>query len=361
VTRDARRRARLARVVALGARIASPADPLAEETRRALLASSGLSPEGVALALARSLDVEVSEADLDALLASSGSAPRCYVLLSANVCTAALRAVALAVATAPRVVVRPSRRDPALARILARELSADEAFRAEAGEILLAEELTPAPGDELHLYGSDATLADVRGRAPAGVVIRAHGSGFGLALIGTGAELTRAARDLAADVVLFDQRGCLSPRAALVEGGAARAVAFAEALHEALEREGEHVPRGPQGDEVRAEIALYAAAIDAVGQSFPGPHHLVGVDLAPRALALPPPARVVHVAPASAAAATALVAPFARHVTALGSAGPSAIDAAVAPIIPFARRSPLGAMQRPPLDGPVDRRGRGDR
>lgn len=360
MTRDARRRARVARVVALGARIASPHDPLGQEARRALVASSGLSPEGVALALAQSLEAEASDEDMDALVAASGSAPRCHVLLSANVCTAALRAVALAVATAEHVAVRPSRRDPALARILARELSIDTAFHAESGAITLAAELTPSPGDELHLYGSDATIAEVRAATPAGVVIRAHGSGFGLALIGADAEITQAARALASDVVLFDQRGCLSPRAALVEGFAARAVAFAEALHEALGREGARVPRGPLDDETRAEIALYAAALDAVGQSFPGPHHLVGVDLAPRALALPPAARVVHVAPASADEASALVAPFARHITALGSAGPGALTAAVTGLAPSARRSALGAMQRPPLDGPVDRRVSGD-
>ena len=52
------------------------------------------------------------------------------------------------------------------------------------------------------------------------------------------------AKALAEDVVVFDQRGCLSPRFALVEGDDARALAFAEALHDELEALDANIPRG---------------------------------------------------------------------------------------------------------------------
>jgi acyl-CoA reductase LuxC len=354
--REVARSGRVARVVALGKRIASPDDPLGQEARRALPAACNLSPEGVELALSRHLEADPTEEELTALVASCGRTPRCHVLLAANVCTAALRAVAIAVATAEAVVVRPSRRDPVLAVILARELSADAAFCAQQGTIDVAAQLTPQAGDELHIYGSDETVERLRGSAGEGVVIRAHGTGLGIALIGAGADLRAAAAKLADDVVPFDQRGCLSPRAAVVEGDADRAAAFAEALDEALRCAGERVPRGALDDASRAEIALYAAAIDAVGQSFAGPHHLVGLDLAPRALLLPPAARVVHVAPALAPSAGALIAPWARYITSMGHEGGGELAAAVARIAPWARRAPLGSMQRPPFDGPVDRR-----
>jgi hypothetical protein len=347
---------RVGQVVALGRRLASAADPLGKEVRQALATAGNLSSEGIELALSRHLETDPSSADLAALVASCGRAPHCHVLLASNVCTAALRAIAIAVATAPSVSVRPSRRDPVLASVLTRELGADAIFRANQGSVALASTLAPQPGDELHIYGSDETVERIRGSAGDAVLVRAHGMGLGVAVLGPAADLTAAAAALATDVVPFDQRGCLSPRAALVEGDARRASAFAEALNAALRREGERVPRGTLDADARAEIAMYRATIDAVGWAFEGPHHLVGLDLTPLTLPLPPAARVVHVAPALSELAGALIAPWARHITAVGELGGGALADVVVSLAPWARRGPLGAMQRPPLDGPVDRR-----
>jgi len=55
----------------------------------------------------------------------------------------------------------------------------------------------------------------------------------------------------------------------------------------------------------------------------------------------------------SLAAVGAALAAVARFIVAIGSDDPERI-AGLAPV--GARRSPLGRMQRPPLDGPVDRR-----
>jgi acyl-CoA reductase LuxC len=339
---------RVERAVALGARIADREDPLGKEARRDLAITSGLSREGVELALTEHLEAAITPDDLVSLLSAVDVTPRCHVLLAANVCTAALRAIALALAAAPEVTIRPSRRDPGIARILARELG-----------IAITESTGWAPGDAVHAYGSDGTIASVRAAAAPGVIVQGHGTGLGMAIVSAGADLEMAARALAADVVPFDQRGCLSPRFALVEGDEDRAAAFARALHAALGDLGERVPRGPLDDATRAAITLYGAAIDAVGERFAGPQHVVGLDLAPRMLTLPPTARVVHVVPAAAIDAGRLLGPWARFVTTVGEAGPGALlDAALA-LAPNARRARLGWMQRPPLDGPVDRRGLG--
>ena len=336
------------RAVALGARVADRDDRLGKEARRDLALTSGLAREGIELALTEHLEVAITADNLVSLLAAVEEAPRCHVILAANVCTAALRAIALALAAAPVVTIRPSRRDPGLAPILARELG-----------IAIAEAVIPAPGDALHIYGSDATIAAVRASAAPGVLVQGHGTGLGIAIVSARVDLEGAARSLAADVIPFDQRGCLSPRFTLVEGDADRAAAFAAALHGALRDLGERVPRGPLDEATSAAIALHGAAIDAVGERFTGPHHVVGLDPSPRTLPLPPAARVVHVVPARALDAERLLGPWARFVTTVGHAGPGALlDAALA-LTPDARLASLGRMQRPPLDGPVDRRGLG--
>jgi hypothetical protein len=341
------------RVVAAGRRAADGADPLGRAARAGLVASSGLSPEGVELALGEHLETDPAPADLEALVASTQEASRCHVVLSANVCTAALRAIAIAVATAPQIFVRPSRRDPTLALLLVEALATDPAFIAASGAVSCVEEVAPAPGDELHVYGSDETVQALGSAAPAGVVLRGHGTGLGVAVVGARDAIEHAATAIAADVVPFDQRGCLSPRAVLVEGDAARAEHFASALHTSLTDLARRVPRGPLSLEERASLANYRASLEAVGAVWEASDHLVGLDPAPRALVLPPATRAVHVVPASA---SAILAPWARFITCVGADRDGDLASAVRSLAPRARVACLGAMQKPPLDGPVDRR-----
>ncbi|MEJ7733114.1 MAG: acyl-CoA reductase [Polyangiaceae bacterium] len=379
---DAARLARVRRVIAAGARIADPMDALGVEARARLPAASGLSTQGVELALGEHLEVAPSDEALRALLASCGEAPRCHLVLSANVCTAPLRALALAAATAPSVAVRPSRRDPVVADLLVRALQDDAQARAAPLEIEKVAEVAPGGGDELHVYGSDETIAAFRRRAVGtqrggAVVLRGHGTGIGVALIEADAEVERVAAALARDVVPFDQQGCLSPRFALVAGGPARAETFAAALAAHLGALGQRVPRGPLDEAQRAALAAWADTFRAVGEVDVGEHHLVAVDGAPRALLLPPAARAVCVAAAEPADVARLLVAYAPHVAATGVAGlptaalgptprasaEPALDAvegtlarALRSIAPRARWSPLGSMQRPALDGPVDLR-----
>lgn len=313
----------------------------------ALVASTGLSRAGVELALDRHVERDASDAELEALVALAGQARCVSVILSANAFVGALRAIACARAAAPRVVVRPSSREPAFALALV-AACADPAITSVERLALEAVE------GEVHVYGRDETVASVRAAVRPGIRVRGHGAGMGIACVGEDDDLADAAWALAEDVAPFDQRGCLSPRVVLSLGGEERASRFARALHEALAAMEVRVPRGELGADERAEAARYADTLRFAGALYEGPAHLVGVA---DELVLAPPGRHVHVVSVRDDAVARTLAPLEPAVTTLGGS-PAALDA----LRPFVRHpdrirwAALGRMQRPPLDGPVDRR-----
>jgi hypothetical protein len=256
--------------------------------------------------------------------------------------------------------VRPSRRDPVVTELLVRALAEESKFDSFGGALKIVETVCPKPGDELHLYGSDESIVTITEGLPEGVVIRAHGTGIGIAVVGErvgeGRDLALAVKTIARGVGVFDQRGCLSPRFVLVEGDALRAEMVSVELHGAMRRFSRRYPRGVLDSGLQAEISRYRATMEAIGSYWFGPSHAVGFDPAPRALVLPPAARIVHVVPANAQHVQTLLAPWIRHVTAIGMNDEGALSAAISKSIPDARRSPLECMQRPLLDGPVDGR-----
>ena len=312
-----------------------------------LVASTGLSPEGVELAFARHLELDPSEADLDALLASAGEAKHVTVILSSNVFVAALRAIAIACAASPSVVVRPSRREPHFARALVEQANAPGLTLASAVDI------ARLFGGEIHVYGRDATIAAVRARAGERMRVRGHGAGMGIAVVGERGDLAASARALAADVIAFDQRGCLSPRVALVEGEA-RAAEFAEALDAALAEAAARVPRGALHEEERAEAVRYRETMGFAGRALVRETHVVGVAPLGAPVTVPPAGRHVHVATvAGIEEARSVLGDLAEVIVCVGTDDPARV-AGIAPA--HARVALLGEMQRPPLDGPVDRR-----
>jgi len=73
--------------------------------------------------------------------------------------------------------------------------------------------------DHLIAYGSDATLAAVRSRAPTGLSATWHGHRMGFALIGASAlkgDIDALGERLAYDFTVFDQHACLAPQACFV-------------------------------------------------------------------------------------------------------------------------------------------------
>jgi acyl-CoA reductase LuxC len=305
---------------------------------------SGLSVQGVRLALERHLELTPSDEEVEALALSVVPSPRVHVILSATVFTAALRAIAVARAAAPKVSVRPSRRDPVFARALVGALADPTVTLADADDI---------DSGEIHVYGRDETIAEVSARAQPRVIVRAHGAGLGVAYISRSGTLERAAEALARDVVPFDQRGCLSPRVAFVEGDEARAERFAAALDAALSEAGASVARGELSVDERTQSARYIETVVFAGRCLRGADHVVGVA---SSLVVPPPGRHVHVVPVrDARDVRAHLQPMERRIVAFGADDVLRLEG-LAPS--HARVSGLGEMQRPPFDGPVDRRWR---
>lgn len=351
---DQRARARVLCVVRAARRIQDPADEMGREARERLPGVTGLLSETIELALAEYFETQPTDGEVDSLVQSTTSAPVCHVIMSANVCTAPLRALALAVATSNRVLVRASRRDPVITELLIRALSADADFAANSGSVEMVDTVHARAGDELHVYGSDESIAAITSELPAGVLVRAHGTGIGIAIVGENVDQRSAAAAIARDVSVFDQRGCLSPRFVFVEGDEFCVSGVFKQLDEMLGVFSFRYPRGTVDCGLQLEIAHYRATMEAIGLYWDGPSHGVGIDDAPRALILPPAARIVHVVPARNA--RALLAPWLRYVTAVGLDGESGLARWLKEAIPRARWSRLGWMQRPLLDGPVDGR-----
>jgi acyl-CoA reductase-like NAD-dependent aldehyde dehydrogenase len=333
-------RARVEQLLAAARLLANPASDAGRGLRARLRETTGLSEAGIERGLSHALETQPSQSELDALLRSTPRAPRAHVLLSSNVFVAALRAIAIGLAAAPEVMVRPSRREPALA----------EALHALAPRLFnLTDVLSPEAGERLWAYGSDETLGEVRRSLARGVWFHAHGSGFGAAVVEADAWTPDAARRLALDTALFDQQGCLSPRLVVVRGSAAGARAVAQSLATALQTLELELPRGARDAQALAEerrcrdAAAYAFELFEAGSGWVS---------CGSSLVLPPSQRALHVAATSDPRSALL--PFARHLTCIAVESPSLREQLSA--FGGARLVALGQMQTPPLDGPVDRR-----
>ena len=318
-------------------------------------ATTGLSAEGVAWALDHCLERAPSAAEIAALVATVPSARRAHVILPAQVFVAAQRAIALALASAPQVFVRPSRRDPVLAQALA--------ARGQ-GLFECVAELSVQPGDHVWAYGADLTLSALRAQLPAGAVLHAHGSGFGVAVVELtqAARLKDAARAIAEDVLCFDQRGCLSPRLVLALGQESQAHSFADTLAAALVEAGRRVPRGALSADERAEESWYRQCLACFAPILDSGHGSVSVRALELSLAasqglaallLPPAGRHLQIVPVERL--DPALRGLERWLTSVGCATPE-LEARARALLPRARVVPLGRMQSPAFDGPVDLR-----
>jgi acyl-CoA reductase LuxC len=337
--------------------------PARDELVGRLEQTTGLSRASIEAALDECLELEPENGELDALLAGVPPAPRAHVILPSNVFVAAHRALALALAATPRVRVKPSRREPAFC----------EAVHARAPELFeLATELTVAPGDHVFAYGSDLTLEGLRRSLPAGTVLHAHGSGFGVAIVelaSAGADpasLDEAARAIARDTARFDQRGCLSPRFVLAVGEPSAAADFAERLAASLAALERELPLGNLDASERAEARWWLECAACLGRVWPAgsgwvaqrepsvatpPRENMAENMAP--LEVPPAGRHLEIIPI--AHVEHAIDAFAPWLTSVGCSS-LALERRLAPVLPNVRVTSLGRMQRPAFDGPVDRR-----
>lgn len=297
-----------------------------------LLATTGLSAEGGEAAWTHCLERSASDADLQALVGSVRAAPEVFVVLSAHVFTASLRALALSLAASARVHVLPSRRDPVLARELVAEWNGPElSLAAEWPSVF-------AVGSTVHAYGNDASLQVIRTRLPEHADLWGHGTGFAVAYVHNAS--IENARALALDVALFDQRGCLSPRVVW----AADPMRFGAKLSDAMREIAIRIPVGELLAEERVEHSRFRESAEFAVASWCREGGMVSVGAAPL---LPPTGRVLHVVGLD----TPLPEAWRGYLTQVVGDG-----AAPAWMPPHARFARPGNAQSPPFDGPVDRR-----
>jgi acyl-CoA reductase-like NAD-dependent aldehyde dehydrogenase len=305
------------------------------------------------------LETDASQAELEAFCERAPVAPRVWVVLSANVFVAAYRTIAWALAASERVFVKPSRRDPVFAELLWQAAGSDS--------FELVDALQPIPGDHVHAYGSDETLEQVFAALPSGVTLWGYGSGLGAALVLQPGNEAAAAAGVAKDTVLFEQRGCLSPRCVGVSS-ACDVEAFAAALEQELLALDDRISAPVLPDEQRADLAWFANLARRTGSlrlpvrrgaSEPaGRIHLMQSAPTnwPAPLLVAPPGRALCVYVADEPWLS-----LNEHeplITCLGTDANLAQRAQLSARFPSARLSELGQMQRPPFDGPVDRRAR---
>jgi hypothetical protein len=253
------------------------------------------------------------------------------------------------------VLARPASRDLLTARVVADSVRARDPLLADALAVIEFDHGDPGAvaaflaADCVVATGSDATVAVVTEQTRGALVTRGHR--LSVAVLGDGTDAEAATRALAVDVALWDQLGCLSPIAAYVLGSPAAAQRTADALADALDHVEAELPRGLVPTEAAAQIAheraeaelRRAAGAGVVLHTGPTWTVVAEADARPRPAPLH---RFVRVHPVrDLGALEAALAPYARHLAAIGCAGvalPSAYGAS--------RRCAVGTMQAPPLD-----------
>jgi hypothetical protein len=189
---------------------------------------------------------------------------------------------------------------------------------------------------------------------PKGAWFHGHGHGVGaVAIEPDGLDVPSAAHHIALDTVAFDQRGCLSPRVVLVAGSAEQTREVAQALARALTALESEVPLGPQSEAELAAARRETSAMRFACELFEAGSGWVALGEDER-LRFPAQARCLFVLRAPEPHVALL--PYVPLLTCVGAALGDTRAARLRQLLPHARHVALGQMQRPPLDGPVDRR-----
>lgn len=122
------------------------------------------------------------------------------------------------------------------------------------------EEVALAAAGLVVASGDDATIGDLAARARSRFIGHGHRVSFAMVtgeVIAEGASAQRAAEQLAEDVALWDQRGCLSPQLCLVEGTIDTASQFAELVANALRPLARRLPAAQLGEAERLAVRRF--------------------------------------------------------------------------------------------------------
>ncbi len=358
-----------------------PRDALAKQLPEVAGFTEPVVREGLALGVAdwtREALQALVAAELGGPAALDGLAPRSVsgfdvtaVVLAGSLPTPTLLAILAPLVLRSPVLVKPASRDPLTAEVVRRSLAMVEPELADCVAIApfdrddaaCVEALAEA--DCVVASGSDETIAALAAQVAPSRRFVGYGHRLSVAALGPDArsaeDVDRAMADLALDVALWDQQGCLSPVALWVVGDAGATQRAAESLAARLDEREARLPRGAVADETRARIAqerdeaeMRAAAGEGVAvHAGEGTRWTVVVE----ADARPRPAplgRFVRVHPvADLGALHRALSPLAPHLAGVGVAG----FAAPPRVAGASRICPLGSLQAPPLAWCRDGRG----
>jgi acyl-CoA reductase-like NAD-dependent aldehyde dehydrogenase len=216
-------------------------------------------------------------------------------------------------------------------------------------------------------FGGDQAVRAVRETTPWNKPFAGHGAAVSFSII-MADELRHnpvewLAERCAYDIAVYDQQGCLSPRAVFVEDVHSRDVdRFVDALHGALVNWEKVLPRRRITLE---DSAALARARDAVllDAACGGPSRRVSVDKDPFLLTVKPVGQF-SLGPVDRYADLYLfkdieevrqvLAPLQGHLSSLGVVEPKRMPVALASALKVPRICELGQMQRPPLAWALD-------
>ena len=141
--------------------------------------------------------------------------------------------------------------------------------------------------DRVIAFGDDATIENIRTRAASyDVDVKAYGESYSIGYVADESDAVEAAQLAAADICLFDQRGCMSPQTIYIAGDRGRAVLFSRTLARAIAGTSTLLPRAKLE---YGEAALVADAIRRLSASAlePTPHGLDTVITGPLTQGVP--------------------------------------------------------------------------
>ena len=227
------------------------------------------------------------------------------------------------------------------------------------------EDVALAAADLVVASGDDATISDLAGRARGRFIGHGHRVSFAVVageVVADDARALRAAEQLAEDIALWDQRGCLSPQLCFVEGTIDAATRFGELVANALRPLARRLPAARLSEAERLAVRRFRDEAEWRGYGGAGTA-LFALDgdgdgtvvVEPVPIFRPTPlCRSLRVLPvADLADLGAVLAPVRAALEGAGLAASPRRWPQVAQFLAAQgvhRICPLGEMQRPPLD-----------
>ncbi|MFI5309445.1 MAG: acyl-CoA reductase, partial [Polyangiales bacterium] len=339
-------------------------DLFGAELRSLLLASSGLCAEVIELGVRTTFGAIERDAllELRASRPSGGPPALTVAVLAGNVWSAAVRPLLLPLLCGAPVLAKASSQDAALPTVVAHALTAVDARLGDACGVLCF-----AHGDRaldaallrhaetVSAYGSDEAIAEIAAAMPSTARLVAHGHGLGVIAVpaealGSEAAGRALASRAAIDVAAYDQRGCLSPQAVLVQsGGVVSARELARYLADALMALARELPRGKLPEGAAAEQLQWRGVAAALGELHASADCAVSHEGTAALRSSPGYRNIAIYDCADLAAMRDRLLPLGPHLKALGIAAVQRPHA-LCDLAPYVCE--VGAMQSPPLATP---------